>query len=169
MERRTLWRGRFLEMAAIGSWEFVHRIRGRMAVGIIAVTPEGKMLLISQYRIPVGKRIIEIPAGLVGDGDDEETWQLAADRELREETGWRAAKFEKLTEGPTSAGLTSECITLVRAMGLVKEGRQELDGDEDIEVHEVKVEEVVGWLREREAAGMMVDPKVWAGLYFVTK
>jgi len=169
MERQTVWRGKFLEMATIGSWEFVHRIRGKTPVGIIAVTPEGKILLILQYRVPVGKWIIEIPAGLVGDGDDDETWRVAAERELREETGWRATQFEMLTEGPTSAGLTSECITLVRATGLVKEGAPQPDGDEQIEVHEVKVDEVATWLREREAAGIMVDPKVWAGLYFVTR
>ncbi|MCL2647017.1 MAG: NUDIX hydrolase [Phycisphaerales bacterium] len=169
MERRTVWRGKFLEMATIGSWEFVHRIRGKTpggAVGIVAVTPQGKMLLISQYRIPVGKRIIEIPAGLVGDRDQEETWQVAAERELREETGWQATTFEKLTQGPTSAGLTSECITLVRATGLVKQGAPQPDGNEHIEVHEIKLDDVPAWLRKQEAAGVMIDPKVWAGLYF---
>jgi ADP-ribose pyrophosphatase len=168
MEGRTLYRGKFLELAAIGRWEFVQRTGAVAPVGIVAATPEGKFILISQYRIPVGKTVIEMPAGLIGDTTAGETWEDAARRELEEETGWTAARFEKLTEGPTSAGLTSECIVLVRAVGVSKKGEQALDGDEKIEVHEVALGEAAGWLREREGEGKLVDPKVWAGLYFLS-
>jgi ADP-ribose pyrophosphatase len=162
---RTLFQGRHLELAAVGKWEFVQRLRGS-PVGIAAVTPEGNLLLISQFRVPVGRTVVEIPAGLAGDGADE-SWEAAAARELREETGWTAENFEKLTEGPTSAGLTSECVMLVRATELTKAGPQEPDGDEQITVHEVPMAEVVPWLRARESEGMLIDPKVWAGLYFL--
>jgi len=114
----------------------------------------------------VGRQVIEIPAGLIGDSG-QESWETAALRELEEETGWTAEGMEKLTEGPTSAGLTSECVIFARARGVKRGGGQKLDSDEKITVHEVKMGEVAAWLREQEAAGMMVDPKVWAALYFV--
>jgi ADP-ribose pyrophosphatase len=169
MNRRTLFQGKFLELAAIGTWEFVHRPGAVAPVGIVAATPDNKFILISQYRIPVGKTVIEMPAGLIGDTAAGESWEAAARRELEEETGWTAERFEKLTEGPTSGGLTSECILLVRAIGVSKKGDQELDGDEKIDVHEVPLADVPAWLRERERQGMLVDPKVWAGLYFLSQ
>jgi ADP-ribose pyrophosphatase len=172
---RILFHGRFLDLAAIGSWEFVQRTRGS-PVGLIAVTPGDAIVLISQFRIPIQKTIIEIPAGLIGDSVPKageaapvETWEIAAARELREETGWTAGHFEKLSEGPTSAGLTSECVTFVRATGLVKAGEQEPDGDEQITVHEVPLAGVDAWLRAREEEGALIDPKIWAALYFISR
>jgi len=69
--------------------------------------------------------------------------------------------------GPTSAGLTSELIRLVQATGLRKVGEATGDGEEKITVHLVKVPEVRAWLSERVRRGMLVDPKVYAGLWFV--
>ena len=83
--QRLLFKGKFLELAAIGSWEFAQRIGKTQAIGIIAVTPAKKLVLISQYRVPVGKRVIEIPAGLVGDGpggNGDESWESAARRPI---------------------------------------------------------------------------------------
>jgi ADP-ribose pyrophosphatase len=148
----------------------VERVRGKTPVGIVAVNGEGKVILISQFRIPVDKRCVEIPAGLTGDGEDvEEGFEKAAVRELEEETGYTAEKMEFLTEGATSAGLTSERIMLVRAVGVKKIGAPRPDGDEDIAVHEVALEDADSFLRQREAAGELVDPKVWAALYFLTR
>ena len=167
----SLCQGRFLELRDRDGWEYVHRVRGRTPVGIAAVTPERKMVLISQFRVPLGQTIIEIPAGLVGDkpGEELEAWEVAAQRELLEETGWWAAKVEFLTEGPTSAGLTSECIKLVRATGLEKRGEPTPDGDEQITVHEIPLKEVDAWLAKKVWAGEMVDPKVYAALYFLMR
>jgi ADP-ribose pyrophosphatase len=140
-------------------------------VAIAAVTPENKVLLISQFRLPVGKVCVEIPAGLVGDADAHagEEWKSAALRELREETGYTADGIDLLTEGPTSAGLTSECIILARATGLKKAGDPTPDGDERITVHEVPVAEVDTFLQARARAGDLIDPKVYAALYFLTR
>jgi ADP-ribose pyrophosphatase len=163
---QTLHKGRFLELACIGNWEFARRPGTTNPVGILAVTPENKILLISQFRIPVQKVVIEIPAGLIGDCATDENWETAARRELEEETGYTAEHFEKLTQGPTSAGLTSECSLLVRAIGVKKKGDQHLDGDEQITVHEIAITEAHEWVRARERAGDLVDPKVWVSLYF---
>jgi ADP-ribose pyrophosphatase len=136
-------------------------------VGIVAVTADRRLVLISQYRIPLGKICVEIPAGLAGDSDTSESWKAAAIRELREETGYTAEDMEYLTRGPTSAGLTSECVTLARAVGLSKAGAPQPDAEEQIEVHEVPLDEVPAFLRAQEAAGRLIDPKIFAALYFV--
>ncbi len=168
-EKRSEFRGKFLEMVTVGGWEYVQRTKGNTPVGIVALTPENHVVLISQFRAPVGAEVIEIPAGLVGDheGAEQEEWAVAAKRELLEETGWEAQQVEKLTLGPTSAGLTSELILLVRATGLRKVGEPEGDGTEQITLHEVPLAEVDRWLAAKVAAGVLVDPKVYAGLYFV--
>jgi ADP-ribose pyrophosphatase len=161
--------GKFLELVKIGHWEAARRIKGSTPVGIVAVTPHREILLISQFRVPVGKVIIEIPAGLVADTDPTETWQAAAMRELREETGYAATGFEQLTLGPTSAGLTSECIRLVWAMDVKKAGPQSLQGDEQITLHLIPLAEVDAFLNQRVAAGELIDPKVYAALYFASR
>jgi len=162
-----LYKGKFLEFVAEGKWEFVRRTNDDPAVGIVAVTPDNKLILISQYRVPVGKTVVEIPAGLVGDSAAGESWKSAAIRELREETGYTATDMELLTEGPTSAGLTSERIILVRATGVSRAGAAEPDGDEKIDVYEVPLAEVPTFLREQEKQGRMIDTKVYASLYFI--
>ncbi len=164
---QSLYKGKFLELMAEGKWEYVRRPANAPAVGIVAVTAEGKMILISQFRVPTGKIVVEIPAGLVGDSAAGESWKTAAIRELREETGFTASDMEFLTEGPTSAGLTSERVILARAIGASRAGPAEPDGDEKIAVHEVPLPEVPAFLRAREKEGWMVDTKVYAGLYFL--
>lgn len=166
---RSLHKGKFLELVADGKWEFVRRPGDLPPVGILAVTAEQKIILISQFRVPVGKVCIEIPAGLVGDTSADESWKVAAVRELREETGFTATDMEFLTKAPTSPGLTSECIILARAIGVSRAGEPEPDGDEKIEVHEVPVAEVGAFLREQEAMGKIVDTKVHMALYFLLR
>jgi ADP-ribose pyrophosphatase len=163
----SLYKGKFLELVAEGTWEFVRRSGDAPAVGIVAVTEEGKMILISQFRLPVGRICVEIPAGLVGDSAAGESWKVAAIRELREETGYAASDMEFLTEGPTSAGLTSERVILCRAIGVTHAGAAAPDGDEKITVHEVPLEEVPAFLEARVKDGWMIDTKVYAGLYFL--
>ncbi len=170
-EKQTLCRGKFIAMVSVGGWEFVERTRGNTPVGIIAMTPDRRVLLISQFRVPLAAEVIEIPAGLVGDhdGDENEAWELAAQRELFEETGYSAECVELLSEGPTSAGLASERIMLVRASGLTKRGAAQGDGTEQITLHEVPLAEVDAWLAAKFRAGVLIDPKVYAALYFLGK
>ncbi len=144
-------------------------MRGRCAVVIVAVTQSDELVLIEQYRPAVDARCLELPAGLVGDQEDpDEALELAAARELEEETGFRPARVERLTTGPASAGLSDESLTLVRATGLTRVGPGGGDAHEDITVHLVPRAELRSFVAARESAGVVIDLKLWAGLYFAS-
>src|SRR3546814_10573577 len=85
---------------------------------------DGHVLLVEQYRVPLGRNCIELPAGLVGDEDENESVESSAARELEEETGYRAGSVEVLGEFASSPGMTSETFHLVRATGLQKTDRK---------------------------------------------
>jgi len=166
----VLFKGKFASFVRRENWEYVSRSNLSGIVAIVALTPENKMLLIEQYRVPVGKRVIELPAGLAGDhpSDSGEPLANAARRELFEETGYEAAEMTHLSEGASSAGLCDEIITLFRATGLKKTGAGEGDGTEKITVHEIAVKDVPQWLKQKAAEGATVDLKVFAGLHFLS-
>jgi len=168
-ETKLLCDGKHIRLVARGKWEFVERKKVSGIVGIVAVTDENKLILVEQFRAPVNKRVIELPAGLAGDisGSEDEALEIAANRELSEETGYEAKQMTRLIDGAVSAGITSEIVTLFRATGLRRTGEGGGDGSEDITVHEIPVDQVHAWVLAREKEGAIVDFKVYAGLYFV--
>jgi len=163
----TLHEGRFLRLRKRGRWEFAERTNAGSAVIIVAVTPEDRVLFVEQYRIPIECPSIEMPAGLVGDLGGPESVETAAVRELEEETGWLAERIEYLMAGPSSSGMSNEMIAFVRARGLRRVGPGGGDETEDIRVHEVPRGEVASWLVQKQREGYSVDPKLYAGLYFL--
>jgi ADP-ribose pyrophosphatase len=167
----TLYTGKFLALIKEGRWEYVERVNATGAAIILAVTPEGKLLLVEQYRIPVHARTIELPAGIIGDepGGADESHAEAARRELLEETGYEAAQIELLTASPSGAGLTSERVEMYRASGLRRAGKGGGVAHEDITVHEIPLAEVTAWLESRARTGVLVDSKVYAGLFFLAQ
>ncbi len=165
----TLFNGSYLRMCRRNGWEYAERTNASAAVIIVAVTPENKLLLVEQFRIPVNKTSIEMPAGLVGDLGDDESVETAAVRELEEETGWRAAHIEYLMTGPSSSGMSNEQVAFVRAHDLVRVGAGGGDESESITVHEVAVNEAAAWLDARRREGYSIDPKLYAGLYFIDR
>lgn len=166
---QVAYEGKFLRLRIQDGWEYVERPNCTGAVIIVAVTSQGRLVLTEQFRKPVGKPVIEYPAGLIGDeGSGKETYMQAARRELLEETGYDAKRIIPLVSGPTSSGLTAEVVVLVRAMGLTRRARGGGDGAESITVHEVPLAEAARWLRAQARRGKLVDPKVYAGLYFLT-
>jgi ADP-ribose pyrophosphatase len=162
-------RGKFVELVDDGGWEFVRRHASSGVVVIVATTDDGALVLVEQPRLPIRRRTIELPAGLVGDlsGSEDEPFDRAAERELEEETGFRASRWRKLLDAPSSAGLSSEMVSFFRATGLERVGPGGGDETEDITVHVVPLAEVPAFLTEKMAAGVAVDPKVFVGLYFV--
>ena len=166
---RTLGEGRWLRLLDDQGWEYVERKKGHGVVVILAVTDEGRLLLVEQYRPAVGTRVIEVPAGLVGDhaGLEQEDALAAARRELLEETGYEAEEIEPLLESPSTPGLSSETYRFYRARGLRKVAAGGGDKSEEIRVCEVPLAEVASFLRERRATGVQVDAKTLAALWLV--
>ena len=166
-ELETLFETRWLRLHRIGHWDFVVRPHSENCVGILAITPEDEIILVEQFRIPIQKHVIEIPAGIVGDEPEflGESLASTAARELLEETGYRAGKIEKLIATPTSAGLTSEFIHLFHATELTRENEGGGTGVEDITVHHVPLTKLRDWLHDQEAAGKVVDFKIHAALW----
>jgi ADP-ribose pyrophosphatase len=163
----TLFETRWIRMQRIGHWDFVVRPQSEHCVGILAITPQDEIILVEQFRIPLQKRVIEIPAGIVGDEPEflGESLEETAARELLEETGYRAGRIVRLITTPTSAGLTSEYIHLFHATELTQEHAGGGGAGEDITVHHVPLADLRGWLHEREAAGAVIDFKIHAALW----
>ncbi len=168
-ETETLFNGRWLRLQRRGRWEFAERTNPGGGVIIIAITAEQRVLFVEQWREAVASKTIEMPAGLVGDlaGNAEESAVAAAARELVEETGYRAGRVEFLMAGPSSAGMSNEIIAFVRAYDLVREHAGGGDTTEDILVHEVPLADAATWLLRKSREGYSIDPKLFAGLYFI--
>ena len=168
-ETVTVWEGKHLRVRQCGRWEYVERTKARGGVVIVAVTDDRKLLLVEQYRVPMGQTVIELPAGLAGDMEGSETEELreAAKRELFEETGYEAGELVFLMAGPSSPGLTNEVNTMFRAVGLRCVACGGGDEQEQIHLHAIPISEVHSWLQQKIGQGIGVDPKVYAGLYFV--
>lgn len=167
--KKTVYEGKYLRLCVEGHWEYAERTNAGSAVIIIARTPEDKLLFVEQFRVPMGCNSIEMPAGLVGDLDADDTLELAAKRELLEETGWQAGHVQVLMIGPTSSGLSNEMIAFVRATDLTRMHAGGGDETENITVHEVPVNQAAQWLTQKMAEGYAMDPKLWAGLWLLDR
>ncbi|KQT32982.1 NUDIX hydrolase [Sphingomonas sp. Leaf412] len=155
-----MWEGRFLRALRDGQWEYAARARDITAAVILAITDADEVILVEQYRVPLGCRTIEMPAGLVGDEDPGEALEDAAARELEEETGYRAARIERLGQFASSPGMTSETFTFVRAHGLTRVGDGGGHEGEDITVHLVPRADVAAFVAARRRDGWAVDAKM---------
>jgi ADP-ribose pyrophosphatase len=155
------WAGRFIAAKTRGKWEYVSRVRGIEAAVILAVDDD-HVILVEQYRMPLGAPCLELPAGLVGDDVAGEAIEVAAGRELEEETGYRAARLEAVGRFASSPGMVSESFTLVRAHGLKQVGPGGGVEGEDITVHRVALNALPDFIAEKRAAGVMMDVKLLA-------
>jgi len=168
-DSELLYQGEWLRLVKRGHWESCERTHGKdgLAVLVIAVTPDDHVLFVEQYRVPLGARTIEMPAGLVGDDDADDTLETAARRELIEETGWDASRIDVLLVGPTSSGMSNERIAFARARDLKKVGDGGGVDNEDITVHSVPRAQAPAWLMQKYAEGFELDLKLWAGLWMI--
>ena len=155
----TVWQGKFIAAKRQGKWEYVARARNIQAAVIVAIEEE-HVLLVEQYRVPLGRYSLELPAGLVGDETEGEDVLDSAGRELEEETGYRADRIESLGEFYSSPGLASEGFTLVRATGLTKVGEGGGTDDEQIVVHRIALDALPAFVAAKRAAGVAIDVKM---------
>jgi ADP-ribose pyrophosphatase len=158
-EEETVWEGKYIAAKRRGPWEYVSRTRGIHAAVILAVD-EGDVILVEQYRVPLGRNCLELPAGLVGDDQEGEEAAAAAIRELEEETGYRAGTMTELGYFHSSPGMVSEGFTLLRAERLTRVGEGGGVEGEDIAVHRVKLEDVAGFVAAKRAEGVAIDVKL---------
>lgn len=154
------WEGKYIVAKTRGRWEYVSRARGIRAAVIIAIDPEDHVILVEQYRVPLGRACIELPAGLIGDETEGEDPTEAAARELEEETGFRAGRIEVLGEFHSSPGMVSESFTLLRAHDLTKIGPGGGTESEQITVHRVPRASLPAFIADRRAKGDAMDVKL---------
>ena len=156
-----VWQGKYVVAKTRGRWEYVSRARGIRAAVILAIE-DGHVLLVEQYRVPHGRVCLELPAGLIGDDDgaEDEPAEVAAIRELEEETGYTAAHMDDLGEYHSSPGMVSESFTLMRARGLRKVGDGGGTESEDITVHRVPLSALPEFVAQRRALGHAVDVRI---------
>ena len=155
----TVWQGKYLVAKRRGTWEFVSRA-GSIRAAVILAVDEGEVILVEQFRVPLGRPCLELPAGLIGDIDAGESVDESARRELEEETGYRAGRIEDLGEFYSSPGMASESFTLVRATDLTKVGDGGGDDDENITVHRVPLGEIAAFVAAKRAEGLAIDVKL---------
>lgn len=153
------WQGKFITAKQRGRWEYVGRARGIRAAVIVAID-DGEVLLVEQYRVPLGRMCLELPAGLVGDHDAGEKIEAAAARELEEETGYRPERIDLIGEFASSPGMVSETFNLVRAVGLTKVGDGGGVEGEGITVHRVPLAGIADYVETCRLGGMAIDVKL---------
>lgn len=158
----TSWQGKYIEVQTEGSWEYVRRTRNISAAVILALTDDREVVLVEQHRVPLGGRCIELPAGLVGDETSGEEAAASAERELEEETGYAAARWEEIGEFASSPGMSAETFRLFRATGLSRIGQGGGTAGEDITVHVVPLTDIQPWLAAKRTEGCAVDVKLLA-------
>lgn len=161
-EERTVWQGRFITAKTKGKWEFVSRARGIKAAVILAIDAEDHVILVEQFRVPLGRPCLELPAGLIGDEDGKagEDATAAAIRELEEETGYRAERMEVVGEFYSSPGMVSESFTLLKAHGLTRIGPGGGTDGEDITVHRVAIAHLAQFIEGARSRGLGIDVRL---------
>lgn len=167
LDKKIVWQGNFMSAVEIHyrdakgivrTWEALERVGIDGIVVMVAVTPADTVILEKQFRPPLGRDVIELPAGLVDPG---ESMEEAAKRELIEETGWSAKNLSFLAEGPISTGASTEILRAYICTGLAYVGKSGGDDNEIIEVIETPIRSAQEFLRNAQTQGTLVDLKVF--------
>lgn len=132
-------------------------IRGKNAAAVLTVDNDGSLIFVRQYRHAFGELLLEIPAGVLEEGEGAEAGVL---RELEEETGKKAGKLEFLCEIYPTVGFCTEKISLFIATELT-EGVQKLDADEFLEIERYSLDEALDMIQR----GEIKDGKTIAALF----
>ena len=164
LKRELVYQGSILDIYAdymqlpdgkTEKWDFVSHRKG--AAAVVAVTEDGNLLLVRQYRSALDRETLEIPAGS-RDSVTEDT-AVCAKRELEEETGWKCGHMEKLLQLKTTVAFCNEFIDVYLATEL-KSGVQKLDEGEEIEIVSMPLADAV----QKIYCGEIQDAKTVAGI-----
>jgi ADP-ribose pyrophosphatase len=136
-------------------------IRHSGAVMVVPLLDDGRVLMERQWRTPMRRVMVEFPAGKLDSG---ESWQACAQRELREETGYRAREWAYIGTINNAISYSDEVIHLAFARGL-EAGAQQLDTHEFLELIEVDGDELMDWVR----SGRVTDVKTVIGSFWLDK
>jgi ADP-ribose pyrophosphatase len=167
LEERVAYTGKFIRLRhdtvrlPDGNTAFREFITHPGAVAVLPLLDNGQLLLERQHRYPLGRDFIEIPAGKLDEG---ETIQRCAERELLEETGYRAARWTHLGTAHPCIGYADERIEYFLAEGLAYEGRQ-LDEGEFLDVFAVPLADASAMAH----TGHTTDSKSIVGLFWLEK
>jgi len=158
-----LYEGKFLNMVSNDGWEYVTRKDCDVAV-VMAILTHTQLIVVNEYRKPLDKRVIGLPAGI---SEPSEDIFGTARRELIEETGYEAGCIRMIAKNlPSSPGLTDETFNMLKATELMSVGDGGGDETEDIKVEILDLskarETIDAWLRD----GCLIDPKLYAALWF---
>ena len=172
IDRKSLWKGKFLETISISyqdhngvlrEWEAVNRLNVKGIVIIIPITEKKEVILIKQFRPALDKYVIELPAGLVESKEDHMT---AGKRELIEETGYSSEDISLLTDGVMSTGINTEQWKIILAQNVRKVSREVLaeypsDDNEDIEVIKVPLDTIYADMENFKENGVEIDLRIY--------
>lgn len=168
---KILHEGKFIRLLSRDGWEHIERTNCNGVAVMVAVTEDDEILLVQQHRPPINAECIELPAGLIddGEGEDGETGLTAAKRELLEETGYVSDEWHEAFSGPGGAGASADILNFYIAIDAKKVGPGGGDSTEKIEIHKVSRKNIDFWIQEKVSEGIPVDPKIYAGLYLLNK
>jgi ADP-ribose diphosphatase len=144
-----IWQGRRFSVLVEDGYEIADTPD---AVAIVALDAEKRVVLVRQLRVATGGKLLELPAGLVDEGEEP---LATAHRELREETGLRGGSWRELVSFWTSPGFVNERVTVFVAEGL-EEGQSEPDEGEELEVVRWTLPEVKARVHELEDATTLI-------------
>ena len=131
------------------------------AVAIVALLNDGRVVLERQYRYPVARVCMEIPAGKLDPGEDP---LMCAQRELQEETGYTAAKWSYIRRIHPVISYSTEFIDIYLAEGLTQ-GDRSLDDEEFLDVFAASLDELLAWVEE----GVITDVKTTISAYWLDR
>jgi ADP-ribose pyrophosphatase len=131
------------------------------AVAILAILDDGRILLERQYRYPIAKVCMEIPAGKLDPNEDP---LVCAQRELEEETGYSASKWSYIRRIHPVISYSTEFIDIYLAEGLLP-GKSRLDEEEFLDVFAAPLDEILAWVEQ----GVITDVKTTIAIYWLDR